>query len=93
MSKIVVAQLSVKLAEVDRFIALAHSMVSQTKQEKGCIAYNLYKDCFCEKPQFLFYEEYRDEEALNLHNNSEYLKSFFENVAPLLDGEPNIRVI
>lgn len=82
-----------KPVEVERFIALAQKMVSQTRQEKGCIAYNLYKDCLCEKPQFLFYEEYQDEDALSLHNNSEYLKSFFESVAPLLDGEPCIKVI
>ena len=93
MSKTVIAQLTVKPSEVERFTALAQRMVSKTRQEKGCIVYHLYKACLSEKPQYLFYEEYRDEDALNFHNNSDYLKSFFESVAPLLDGEPSIKVI
>jgi quinol monooxygenase YgiN len=93
MTKTVVAKLAIAKGLENKFIELSTEIVSQSKKEAGCISYNLYKECFSEKPVFLFFEEYRDDEALSFHNNSEYLKSFFEAVTPLLDGEPSIKTI
>lgn len=88
----VVAKLAIAKGSENKFLELANEMVSLTRKEKGCISYDLYQDCFSEKPVFLFYEEYRDDEALSFHNNSGYLASFFEAVTPLLDGEPSIKI-
>lgn len=91
--KTVVAKLAIAKGFESKFLELSNEIVSLTRNEKGCISYNLYKDCFSEKPVYLFYEEYQNDEALNFHNSSEHLKSFFEAVTPLLGGEPSIKII
>lgn len=88
----VVAKLAIAKGSESKFLDLANEIITLTRKEKGCISYNLYQDCFSEQPVFLFYEEYRDDEALSFHNGSEYLASFFEAVTPLLDGEPSIKI-
>lgn len=91
--KTVVAKLAIAKGLESKFLELSNEIVTRTRKEEGCVSYNLYKECFSEKPVYLFYEEYQDDEALNFHNSSEHLKSFFEAVTPLLDGEPSIKII
>ena len=88
MKKTVVAKLNVKKELKNQFLHLAEQMINLTRQEEGCISYNLYKNSFSQYAEFMFYEEYRNEQALNIHNNSEYLAEFFKDVTPLLASEP-----
>lgn len=92
MKKTVIARLTIKKESVDAFMIFAKKMVEETHKEAGCITYSLYKNCFSQDPEFIFYEEYKDQAALDVHNNSEYLKQFFANITSLLAGKPIVEV-
>lgn len=92
MKKTVIARLSIKKDAVDKFAQFAQKMVKETRKEEGCLSYRLYKDCSDQGTEFIFYEEYKDQPALDHHNKSEYLKQFLADVTPLLEGKPIIEV-
>lgn len=92
MKKTVVARLTIKKEAVDSFVQFAQKIVETTRKETGCISYNLYKNTFGREAEFIFYEEYKDQAALDFHNNSEHLKQFFTQITPLLAGAPIVEV-
>jgi quinol monooxygenase YgiN len=92
MKKTVVARLTIKKEAVDSFVQFAQKMVETTRKETGCISYNLYKNTFNKEAEFIFYEEYKDQAAVDFHNKSEYLKQFFSDISPLLAGKPVVEV-
>ena len=78
MKKRVIARIYIKSEFIDAFKELAATMVEKTGQESGCLFYSLFQDV--SRPgDFLFYEEYKDQPALDIHRQSEYLKNFREN--------------
>lgn len=92
IKKVVVARLDIKPEKVDQFLELAEKIVEQTRKEQGCITYILYKSCFTPENEFVFYEEYKDQKALDFHNASTYLKEFLSVTAPMLAGAPKVEV-
>ncbi len=92
MKKVVVARLDIKPEKVDQFLELAKKMVEETRKEEGCITYILYKSCFTPEDEFVFYEEYKDQKALDFHNGSAYLKEFLSATAPMLNSAPKVEV-
>lgn len=92
MKKTVIARLSIKKEVVNEFIQFAQKIVEETRKEEGCISYSLYKNCFGQEAEFVFYEEYKDQAALDFHSKSEYLKQFFSDITPLLAGKPIVEV-
>ncbi|MBS2100982.1 putative quinol monooxygenase [Carboxylicivirga linearis] len=90
MKKTVVAKLIINEASKNMFLKLAQKMIIHTNKEEGCISYNLYQNSFSEDLEYLFYEEYKNEQALKIHHDSEYLANFFTEVMPLLKAEPVI---
>ena len=92
MKKTVVARLTIKAEAVESFVQFAQKIVEETRKEPGCISYVLYKNSFGKEAQFIFYEEYKDQSAIDYHNQSEYLKQFFSQITPLLAGKPIVEV-
>jgi quinol monooxygenase YgiN len=92
MKKTVIARLTIKKEAVDKFVQFAQKIVEETRKETGCITYILYKNSFGQEAQFIFYEEYKDQAALDFHNKSEYLKQFLSQITPLLAGAPTVEV-
>ena len=92
MKKTVVARLTIKKEAVESFVQFAQKIVDETRKETGCISYNLYKNTFGQEAEFIFYEEYKDQAAIDFHNKSEYLNQFFSNITPLLAGKPIVEV-
>lgn len=92
MKKTVVARLTIKKEAVESFVQFAQKIVEVTRKETGCISYNLYKNTFGQEAEFIFYEEYKEQVALDFHNNSEHLKQFFSQITPLLAGAPIVEV-
>ncbi len=92
MKKTVIARLSIKKEAVNEFIQFAEKLVEETRKEEGCISYNLYKNCFGQEAEFVFYEEYKEQAALDFHSKSEYLKQFFSDITQLLAGKPKVEV-
>lgn len=92
MKKTVIARLTIKKEAVDNFVQFAQKIVAETRKETGCISYILYKSSFGQEAQFIFYEEYKDQAALDFHNKSEHLKQFLAQITPILAGAPIVEV-
>ena len=90
--KTVIARLTIKKEAVENFVQFAKKIVEETHKEAGCITYILYKNSFGQEAQFIFYEEYKDQSALDYHNKSEYLKQFLSQITPILAGPPIVEV-
>ncbi|MBF0387549.1 MAG: antibiotic biosynthesis monooxygenase [Candidatus Omnitrophica bacterium] len=88
----VIARIYVKNEFIDAFKELAATMVAKTGKESGCLFYRLFQDV--SRPgDFLFYEEYKDQSALDVHRQSEYLKDFRENNKHMLSQDALVEVI
>lgn len=91
MEKTIIAQLSVDGKKVEQFIELAKTMVQKSKQETGCLTYRLFNEI--DKPnEFIVYEKYINQEAVELHNSSEHLAVFLKSVSTLLSDKPIIDI-
>ncbi len=75
MKKRVIARLFIKPEAIEAFKKQAGVIVQKTRKEKGCIFYSLFEEA-ADPGNFLFYEEYESQEALDIHSHSEYLEAF-----------------
>jgi len=91
MSKVTIARMVVKPESVARFIELANVLVVSTNKETGCEIYKLYQELGA-TTSFLFYEEYKDQDALDFHFASSNLKEFLANIQDLLAEEVQLKV-
>ena len=57
------------------FIAVAEKLVKATREEPGCLYYDLVQDVSDDKT-FYFVEKYQDEAAVEAHKNSEHFQTF-----------------
>lgn len=67
------------------------SSIADVQNEEGTVMYTLHKSA-TDPGQFLFYEQYRDQDALNFHSTTPYFKAFGAKMKELLDGKPQIAV-
>ena len=59
---------------------------------KNCTKNQDIKTIFGQEAEFIFYEEYKDQAAIDFHNKSEHLKQFFTIITPLIAGKPIVEV-
>ena len=71
---------------VETFKRLAHEMVLKTRQEPGCISYQLCQDV-SDSNTFAFVETWADQAAIEAHNQSPHFTSIVPLFADLL-AEP-----
>ncbi len=87
----VVAVLRAKEGREKEMEAALLAAVPKVEAEDGTLAYVLHRDRKDPK-KFLFYEKYRDKDALKLHSSSPHFMEMFGAIGPLLDGDPAIDV-
>jgi len=75
MKKRIIARFFIKDGSIENFKEQAAGLVKNTRKEKGCLFYSLFQDV-SNPGEFLFYEEYADQDAVNTHSNSAYLNVF-----------------
>lgn len=91
MEKMIIAQLKIKEDKVDQFLEHAKTMITKSRQEKTCLTYRLLNEI--DKPnEFVFYEKYLNQEAVDMHNSSEHFKVFLQLVSSFLSEKPIIDV-
>ncbi len=92
MKKKIIARFFIKNESIETFKALAAELIAATRQEEGCLFYSLFQDV--ENPfEFAFIEEYADENAMKLHSQSVYLRSFIKSIKDLQTKDLIIEVI
>ncbi len=72
-------------------IRLAATVAQPSRAEAGCISYNFYE----QQPatnEFLFFEEWADQAALDFHFQSPHFKEFLKQFPELIQGAAKLRV-
>jgi quinol monooxygenase YgiN len=75
MKKNIIARFFIKSESITDFKVFANEIIAETRKEEGCISYNLFQN-INDNSEFVFVEEYRDEDAMKIHSGSAYLSEF-----------------
>jgi quinol monooxygenase YgiN len=73
--KIITVHCYAKPERKNDLIALGTSMIAPSRSEEGCIHYSFYQD-LNEENRFLFYEEWKDQQSIDLHNSTNHFLDF-----------------
>jgi len=92
MKKKVIALLFIRNESIESFKKQAAVIIQKTRKEKGCLFYSLFQDV-SSPGEFLFYEEYASQDALDIHSNSEHLKTFRTIVSNMQSKEKVVDII
>jgi len=88
---IVVAKLKAKKGEEKKMENTLKGIIPDVAKEEGTLIYTLHRSQN-DPGVFLFYEKYKDVDALTYHSSTPHFKSLFGNIMPLLDGQPEIEM-
>lgn len=86
-----VAKFIVKEDRIEEFKKYAKEIVSETRQEKGCISYQLFQDVN-DKKILTFIEEWENLEAINNHNNSNHITELLPKLIETFKEEPVLNI-
>lgn len=75
-----IAEDFIALEHIAKVLPLYAELLEKTRQEPGCIAYDLYHDKR-DQGHFVFVEEWQDDSALDAHVASEH----FQRLVPQID--------
>lgn len=79
---VIVAKNYIAEGKADEFKALAKPLIAASRKEEGCISYSLFEDIH-DKNILTFIEEWKSEEAIQIHNNSPHFTSIVPALGPL----------
>ena len=89
--KIIGAKLTIKAEKVDEFVALAKTIIAASRAEAGNISYTLYQDPY-ERTTFFFFEEWKNQAAIDAHFAMPHFKAFGEKMKDLAAGPASITI-
>lgn len=72
-----------------KFISVAEKLVKTTREEPGCMYYDLVQDAADEKV-FYFVEKYRDEAAVEAHKASVHFQTYVPMMNALREGPSEV---
>ena len=75
MQTVVVIDESIKEGQVSAFVEYMREMIRLTKEEDGCIAYDLY-EAIDGSGEVVMVEIWESKEALDLHMQTEHFKEY-----------------
>ena len=86
---VVIARMRAKPGQEGRLRAALDRLVTATRAEEGCLAYDLHVGV--DDPQlFSFYEQWTSRAAHDAHDGAPHVAAFREQAAELLDGAPQV---
>ncbi|MBR5270456.1 MAG: antibiotic biosynthesis monooxygenase [Anaerotignum sp.] len=71
------------------FIAAAEKLVKATREEPGCVYYDLVQDASDDRV-FTFVEKYLDEAAVEAHTNSEHFQTYVPLMSAFREGPSEV---
>lgn len=83
---IVKGSIPVKAAHRDEALRLLQQLASQSRQESGCVAYEIYVDAAAPET-FVLWQQWTGLHALEDHFASEHVDAFLEAIPDLIDGD------
>ncbi|ANY66742.1 hypothetical protein BBD42_09905 [Paenibacillus sp. BIHB 4019] len=88
---IVQAFLKVQADAREAFIEQAKILIAATQQEPGNISYKLYEDAE-QRSHFVMLEEWRDQQAIDEHNESAHYTAFAGFARGVLAAPPELKL-
>jgi quinol monooxygenase YgiN len=88
---IIVARIKVKPDCLAEFLVASRAIIEGTRAEPGCIFYALHQDVH-EPESFLFYEEWQDRSAIDLHFAEAHFLAFGQQIADLIEEPPQVTI-
>lgn len=76
---------------IETFKQLAHEMIVKTRQEPGCISYQLCND-LSDPNTFAFVETWQDQTAIDSHNQTLHFTSIVPQFEDLLAGPMEVKL-
>ena len=92
MALTVVAKLKAKAGQEKQMEEALRGMIPKVAEEKGCLKYILHRSNQ-DPTVFVFYEEYQDQAAFDLHGKTPHMAEFIGKIGGLLDGRPAVDVL
>lgn len=89
---LIIAKSTVLNEKREGFLRLAKRMEAESRQEAGCISYTLYED-MQEPLKFCFIEQWKDQEAIDSHNNSSHFKDLVPKMAKCKKAPTDIQLL
>ncbi|HLF96882.1 MAG TPA: putative quinol monooxygenase [Methylococcaceae bacterium] len=86
----VVARITAQPAKVEELAVILRDLMAETRQEKGCIHYQLLQNK-SDPCDFTFVEEWMDDSAIDAHLVTPHVRAAFSKATPLLATNPDIR--
>jgi quinol monooxygenase YgiN len=72
-------------------IELCKGMIAPSRSESGCISYNFYQD-MTDENKFFFFEEWKDQQAIDIHVKTEHYIAFEPKFDALIMGKADLQV-
>ncbi len=76
----IVATITSKLESAEVVFAALQSIVKASRQESGCVSYDLHRDTK-NRLRFIILECWQSQEAIDEHNATEHFKAFIRQIA------------
>lgn len=88
---VITATFKAKAGQEKALEEVLKSVIPEVQNEAGTVMYTLHKSA-ADPALFLFYEKYKDQDALNFHSTTPYFKALGGKMKDLLEGKPQIAV-
>ncbi|MCJ8323514.1 MAG: antibiotic biosynthesis monooxygenase [Rhizobiales bacterium] len=88
---IITVQFTVKPENRKKIINMSRILVEQTLREEGCIAYSFFEDHY-NPNKFMFFERWKNREAVNIHFEKPYVKTYSDVYSSLREGKAKLEI-
>lgn len=85
---LVMGRYNIDPVQREAFLTFARELVAHERQQPGCLAFDIFEDVTT-PDAFLMMEQWKDEEALDAHTNSEAFERNDAALNEFIVGEPS----
>ena len=85
----IVAVIKSMIGKENEMESAFREMIEKVRDEEWTTTYVLHRSA-ADPTIFMFYEQYKDDEAFSKHSSTDYLSEMFERIETIIDGEPSI---
>ncbi len=89
---IVNAKFFIKDDKREEFLKEAEELIAASKQEEGCLGYNLY-EAVLSTNEFVMIENWASVEAIEKHNTNPLLLAFAQNISNYSVKKPELQIV
>ena len=87
----IIAEIKAKDGKEKEIEALFARLIQEVEKEEGTLEYILHKS-LNDPSKYMFYERYKDKDAIVRHSSTDYFKNAMKAMSPYLDGKPKIEL-